>query len=134
MKLAHGVFALLAAAGVLGILGVAQQAAQAQDYPLPQGVFTTMVAYNPTVALTAVTTPQIPANSRRSYLRCTSDSGAVVYLNPGGTPAIGTGIRLNATGGNTLEMSDRLGNMWTGSLSAITASTAAPLLCVDGSN
>lgn len=105
----------------------------AQDYPVPGGAFTTVVTYNPTVALTAVTTPQITANARRIYLRCTDDSANVIYLTLGGTPALTSGIRLNITGGNTLEMSERLGNLWLGSVSAITGTTATTLLCVEGS-
>ena len=105
----------------------------AQDYPVPGGAFTTVVTYNPTVALTPVTTPQIAANARRIYLRCTNDSGTVMYLSLGTVPVLSSGIRLNITGGNTLEMSERLGNLWTGSVSAVAGTTSLTLICVEGS-
>jgi hypothetical protein len=101
----------------------------AQDY----NAYTTVVTYNPTVNLTAVTTPQIPANLRRIYLRCTNDSANVIYLSLGSAPALASGVRLNITGGNTFEVSDRLGTLWQGSVSAITGTTATTLLCVEGS-
>ena len=95
--------------------------------------FTTAVVYAPTVALTPVTTPQILANPRRIYLRCTNDSANVIYLSLGIVPVLSSGIRLNITGGNTLELSNELGNLWQGSVSAVTGTTASTLLCVEGS-
>jgi len=118
---------------IVALVFGALQTSQAQDYPVPGGAFTTVVTYNPTVALTAVTTPQIAANTRRIYLRCTNDSGNVIYLSLGGTPALNSGVRLNITGGNTLELSERFGNLWTGSVSAITGTTASAVLCIEGS-
>lgn len=65
------------------------------------------------------TTPVISANANRRFLRITNDSDAVIYLNLVGAAAVvGRGERINAAGSN-LEMSQLLGNLVVGAITAI---------------
>ncbi len=131
MQLSHWALGFLAAAGVLGLIGVVREAPArvgAQSY----NAYTTAQPYALTPALTAVTTPQIPANNARSYLRCSNDSDTVMYLGLGVAPALNAGVRLNASGG-LIEWSDQMGNLWPGSVSAITSVGGKLLMCIEGS-
>ncbi len=131
MRLAHWALGFLAAAGVLGIVGLVREPPArvgAQSYH----AYTTAQPYALTPALTAVTTPQIPANTRRTYLRCSNDSDTVIYLSLGVAPALNAGVRLNASGG-LIEWSDQQGTIWQGSVSAITSGAGKTLMCMEGS-
>ncbi len=131
MKLSHAALGFLAVAGALGIAEVVRvppHGVGAQSY----NAYTTAQPYALTPALTAVSTPQIPANNARIYLRCSNDSDTVMYLSLGPTPSLNNGVRLNASGG-LIEWSDPLGNLWQGSVSAITSVAGKTLMCIEGS-
>ncbi len=131
MQLSHWALGFLAAAGVLGIIGVVRETPArvgAQSY----NAYTTAQPYALTPALTAVSTPQIAANNARIYLRCSNDSDTVMYLSLGPTPSLNNGVRLNASGG-LIEWSDPLGNLYQGSISAITSASGKLLMCIEGS-
>ncbi len=131
MTLTHVTLGFLAAAGMLGIIGAVRETPArvgAQSY----NAYTTAQPYALTPALTAVSTPQIPANNSRIYLRCSNDSDTVMYLSLGPTPSLNNGVRLNASGG-LIEWSDPLGNLYQGSISAITSASGKLLLCIEGS-
>lgn len=121
-----------------GAIAVLMFAVVAQPPPARVGAqaynaVTTAVVYAPTVNLTPVTTPQILANPRRIWLRCTNDSANVIYLSLGTVPVLSSGIRLNINSGNDFQVSNELGNLWQGSVSAVTGTTASVLLCIEGS-
>ncbi len=123
--------AFLIAVGVLAVVaGVRDTPARvnAQSY----NAYTTAQPYALTPALTAVSTPQIPANNARIYLRCSNDSDTVMYLSLGPTPSLNNGVRLNASGG-LIEWADPLGNLYQGSISAITSASGKLLMCIEGS-
>jgi hypothetical protein len=110
--------------------------AQCVTDPLSQRGYSTPGIIVATVGATPNTTPAVPTNLARTDLVCMNDSAVVLYLKPGGTPGMGSGIRLNAAGsaGVRYEWSARNGNLYTGPVYAVATQPATALMCVDGSN
>lgn len=93
-----------------------QKMALVDDTGSPSGIVTPV---HTQVNVTTSSTPLIAANADRKSLRITNDSDAVIYLNLAGAAAVlNRGERMNASGSN-LEMSNLLGNLVTGAITAI---------------
>lgn len=59
-------------------------------------------------------------NSNRVEAVLVNDSANIIYLSKGTTPAVvGSGIRLNANGGNVVIEPDNMGYIWKGAIQAI---------------
>lgn len=62
----------------------------------------------------------ISLNKQRKKLILVNDSNAVIYLAKGTSAAVvGSGIRLNANGGNAILEPDAYGRIWRGAIQAI---------------
>lgn len=95
------------------------------------GIYSTNFKTVP-VTVGSSSTAVIAANPNRTYLLLENDSDTIIYLQFGGNPAVAnTGIRLNANGGNW-ESSAAAGNLFSGAVSAISASSNKNLLVVEG--
>ncbi len=79
----------------------------------------------------AVSAEILPANPERVYALIVNDSDTIVYLGLGVAAAMNEGIRLNAAGGS-YEMSERLGNLFTGAVNAISSAAGKKLLVTEG--
>ena len=77
-----------------------------------------------------VSTSILVPNADRTYALFINDSNASVYLACGGAAALNTGIRLNADGGN-YEMARGAGNVYGGSLTAISVAGTAKILITE---
>lgn len=77
------------------------------------------------------TSQVLAANPVRRYVLIINDSDTIVYLRLGSTAALNAGIRLNANGG-VYEMSGALGNLFKGSIAAITTVESKKLLVTEG--
>lgn len=76
-------------------------------------------------------TPVIAANGARQYLLLVNDSDTAIYVTLGTTATMNSGIRLNA-GGGSFEMSALMGNLYQGSISAISSVAGKALLVTEG--
>ena len=78
-----------------------------------------------------VSTAVLAAKRQRKYALIVNDSDVVVYLNLNGDAALNAGIRLNASGGS-YEISEALGNLFTGAINAIASAGGKKLLVTEG--
>lgn len=81
------------------------------------------------VNVTTSTGEAAAANTSRTYLALINDSDATIYVKLGADAVLNQGIRLNANGGS-YEMSDAIGNLYTGAVNAIHGSTGNKVLLV----
>ena len=81
------------------------------------------------VNVTSTTGEVLAANTSRLYALLINDSDTVIYLKISATAVANQGIRLNANGGS-YEMSKKLGNLNTGAISGIHASTGNKVILV----
>jgi hypothetical protein len=77
------------------------------------------------------TFPVLSANVARRYALFINDSDTTMYLGIGATAALNTGIRLNANGGS-YEMAAGHGNIYTGALTVVCASSGKNLIAIEG--
>jgi hypothetical protein len=82
------------------------------------------ITHGEAVAVATSSTEALAANPARLYALLVNDSDATVYLALGETAVAGQGIRLNASGGS-YEISQLLGNLYTGVITAIHAGTGS---------
>lgn len=93
------------------------------------GVITTQT--HTVVSVTTTTTQLLAANTNRLYVCLVNDSDEAIYIKFGVAAVLNEGIRLNANGG-TYEMSKELGNLYTGSINAISVSGSKNMLVTEG--
>jgi uncharacterized protein YjdB len=93
------------------------------------GVITTQT--HTVVSVNATSTQLLAANTNRLYACLVNDSDEVIYIKFGVVAVLNEGIRLNANGG-TYEMSKELGNLYTGSINAISVSGSKNMLVTEG--
>ena len=91
--------------------------------------YTTPTHTAPSIGTTS--TIALASNAGRLYALLINDSDETIYLKLGVAAVANEGIRLNANGGN-YEMSKKLGNLYTGVISAICASGGKKLLILEG--
>lgn len=91
------------------------------------GAYTTPThtAVNATTASGAA----LASNANRLYALVVNDSDTTIYIKLGADAVANQGIRLNAYGG-AYEMSKKLGNLYTGAINCIHASTGNKVLLV----
>lgn len=68
------------------------------------------------------------ANRQRVMVAIVNDGDYTIYVCLKGTPAVNTGIRLNANGGNVIIDAQ---SMWWGAISAIAESSASKVTAVE---
>ena len=73
----------------------------------------------------------LPVNTERKYVLFINDSDAVIYIKLGSAAVVSEGIRINANGGS-YEMSNALGNLFTGEIYAISDVAGKYLLVNEG--
>ena len=81
------------------------------------------------VAVATTSTSVLASNANRLYLLLVNDSDTDIYINLGGAAVASQGIRINANGGS-YEMNAGSGNVYTGAIHAIHASTGTKTLLV----
>ena len=79
------------------------------------------------------TSAALAANHERAYAMFQNDGDVDVYLRLGEAAVVNEGILINANGG-TYEISDRLGNLFTGAVNCIAASGTNVVLVLEGTN
>ncbi len=84
-----------------------------------------------TASMTTTSAEVLTANDGRDYALIVNDGGVACYLNLGGTAVANQGIRLNS-GGGSYEISRPLGNLYTGAINGILASSTATLIVTEG--
>jgi hypothetical protein len=82
------------------------------------------ISHASAVAVTTSSTTVLAANPARLYALLVNDSDTTLYLALGDPAVAGRGIRLNAQGG-AYEISQLLGNLYTGVITAIHAGTGS---------
>lgn len=80
------------------------------------------VATHTAVNVTSTSGQLIATNVNRKYGLFINDSDTTIYIALGTAAVANQGIRLNG-GGGSYEMSEKLGNVYTGAINAIHAST-----------
>ncbi len=78
-------------------------------------------------SVATTSTAVLAANPNRIYLLLVNDSDTPIYAKLGAAAVANQGIRINANGGS-YELSEALGNLWTGAVNAIQAGAGVKLL------
>lgn len=75
----------------------------------------------------------LAANEARVYALFVNDSDSVIYLRFGEDAVLNEGIRINPMGGS-FEMSQQMGNLYSGVVNGIAGSASKNLLVLEGTN
>ncbi len=84
-----------------------------------------------TSSVGTASTVALVANANRLYALLINDCSESLYIKFGAAAVLNQGIRLNASGG-AYEMAKPFGNLYTGTISAISTSGSMPLLVTEG--
>ena len=100
--------------------------------PLPIKAFVGLRSISHSVVNVGLATTEVlTGNPDRKSALFINDSDTVVYIKFGTTATLNSGVRLDANGGK-YEMSVGLGNLWTGTVNAISSVDLKKILVTEG--
>lgn len=85
---------------------------------------------NPSIAATAGGTTALASNASAKYRFIQNTTVTPAWLSIAGTPAVGTGMLIGPYG--TYECSAAIGNLFTGTIKAISTSGSITFYCLEG--